>query len=119
MFYIFGFYKFKRLSGLKILKKTFEENLKKLYVRGTIIFSKEGINGTISGKKNNVQQVINILKNICKIKKLTLKIFLQVTFSLFTEVKLKLKMKLYQLELIFYHHKSQITQLIPKNGICC
>ena len=51
MFYIFGFYKFKRLSSLKRLKKTFEENLKKLHVRGTIIFSKEGINGTISGKK--------------------------------------------------------------------
>ena len=106
MFYIFGFYKFKRLSSLKRLKKTFEENLKKLHVRGTIIFSKEGINGTISGKKNNVQQLINILKSIVKLKNLILKIFLQVIFNLFTEVKLKLKKKLYQLELIFYHHKN-------------
>ena len=51
MFYIFGFYKFRRLSGLKKLKKTFQEKLIKNHVRGTIIFSKEGINGTISGKK--------------------------------------------------------------------
>ena len=51
MFYIFGFYKFKKLSGLKSLKKTFQDKLSKNHVRGTIIFSKEGINGTISGKK--------------------------------------------------------------------
>ena len=91
MFYIFGFYKFKRLSGLKILKKTFEENLKKLYVRGTIIFSKEGINGTISGKKNNVQQVINILKNICKIKKFDSENISTSNFQPFHRGKIKIK----------------------------
>ena len=68
MFHIFGFYKFKRLSGLKKLKKTFQEKLIKNYLRGTIIFSKEGINGTISGKKNNIEKVKKSLKNICKIK---------------------------------------------------
>ena len=51
MFHIFGFYKFKRLSGLKKLKKNFQKKLIKNQVRGTIIFSKEGVNGTISGKK--------------------------------------------------------------------
>ena len=68
MFHILGFYKFKRLSGLKKLKKTFEEKLIKNNIRGTIIFSKEGINGTISGKKNNIEKVKKSLKNICKIK---------------------------------------------------
>ena len=68
MFDIFGFYKFKRLSGLKKLKKTFQKKLIKNHLRGTIIFSKEGINGTISGKKNNFEIVKNCLKNICKIK---------------------------------------------------
>ena len=68
MFHIFGFYKFKRLSGLKKLKKTFQEKLIKNHIRGTIIFSKEGINGTISGKKNNIEKVKKSLKNICKIK---------------------------------------------------
>ena len=68
MFHIFGFYKFKRLSGLKKLKKTFQKKLIKNHLRGTIIFSKEGINGTISGKKNNIEKVKKSLKNICKIK---------------------------------------------------
>jgi len=68
MFHIFGFYKFKRLSGLKKLKKTFQEKLIQNGARGTIIFSKEGINGTISGRKNNIQKIKRKLKNLCKIK---------------------------------------------------
>ena len=68
MFHIFGFYKFKKLPGLKRLKKTFQEKLIKNHVRGTIIFSKEGINGSISGKKNNLQKMKRELKKICKIK---------------------------------------------------
>ena len=51
MIHILGFYKFKKLLGLKRLKKIFQKKLIKNHVRGTIIFSKEGINGTISGKK--------------------------------------------------------------------
>jgi len=69
MFHIFGFYKFQKLSNLKKLKRTFQEKLIKNDVRGTIIFSKEGINGTISGKKNNIQKMKKNLKNICKFKK--------------------------------------------------
>ena len=68
MFHIFGFYKFKKLYGLKKLKKVFQEDLLKNKIKGTIIFSKEGINGTISGKKNNIQKNKKELKNICKIK---------------------------------------------------
>ena len=47
MFYIFGFYKFKKLSGLKKLRKSFQEKLVKNCVRGTIIFSNEGIKASI------------------------------------------------------------------------
>ena len=68
MFYIFGFYKFEKISGLKRLKKIFQSKLIKSNIRGTIIFSNEGINGTISGKKNNIQKMKINLKNICKIK---------------------------------------------------
>ena len=71
MFHVFGFYKFKRLTGLKKIKKSFQEILINNRVRGTIIFSKEGINGTISGKKNNIEKVKNSLKKVCKIKFIT------------------------------------------------
>ena len=46
MFHIFGFYKFKRLSGLKRLQNTFQHKLLKNHIRGTIIFSKEDFNTT-------------------------------------------------------------------------
>ena len=68
MIHIFGFYKFKKLSGLKRLKKIFQEKLIKNHLRGTIIFSKEGINGTISGKKNNILKLKRDVKSLCKIK---------------------------------------------------
>ena len=50
MFNIFGFYKFKNLIILKI-KNRLENNLKDYEIRGTIIISSEGVNGTISDKK--------------------------------------------------------------------
>ena len=68
MFHILGFYKFKKLTKLSILKKNFYQTLKLNDVKGTIIFSSEGVNGTISGKKNNIEKVKNSLKKVCKIK---------------------------------------------------
>ena len=54
MFIILGFYKFKNLKSLKrhktILENLFSEN----DIRGTLIISKEGLNGTISGKYKNI-----------------------------------------------------------------
>ena len=55
MFDVFGFYKFKNITNLKknknILKKLFFNH----NVKGTIIISKEGINGTLSGKKKELR----------------------------------------------------------------
>ena len=68
MFQIFGFYKFKRLNNLQILKKKFQSTLLNNNIRGTIIFSKEGINGTISGKKKDILKIKRLLKKVCKIK---------------------------------------------------
>ena len=91
MFYIFGFYKFKKLSSLKKLRKAFQKKLIKNNVRGTIIFSKEGINGTISGKKNNIQKVNKELKNICKIKNFDSENSSTSSFQPFHRGKVKIK----------------------------
>ena len=50
MFKVVGFYKFIKISYLKKNQKILLETLKKKNIRGTIIISKEGVNGTISGK---------------------------------------------------------------------
>ena len=62
MFNIFGFYKFKKLNNLKKLKNRLENNLKDYEIRGTIIISPEGVNGTISDKKNNLLKFNKLLK---------------------------------------------------------
>ena len=51
MYTIFGFYKFKKIKFLKKYKSLFQKEILKKNVRGTIILSAEGINGTIAGKK--------------------------------------------------------------------
>ena len=49
MYYISGFYKFKKIHGVN--KKILCDIFSKYNIRGTIIVSDEGINGTISSNK--------------------------------------------------------------------
>ena len=64
MYQVFGFYKFKKIKSLKKLKEELLTKLLIYNIRGNIILSPEGINGTITGKKQN----INILSKIIKSK---------------------------------------------------
>ena len=62
MYTIFGFYKFKKIKSLKKYQLLFQREISKNNVRGTIILSSEGINGTIVGKKDNISKIIKVLK---------------------------------------------------------
>ena len=62
MFYILGFYKFKKMINIKNNKKNLQNYFVNNSIRGTIILSQEGINGTISGKKKKLDLVINKIK---------------------------------------------------------
>ncbi len=64
MFYISGFYKFKKIKDLRKNKKNLQNLFHKNYIRGSIIISTEGINGTISSNKKNIYLVLNKIKNI-------------------------------------------------------
>ena len=66
MFYILGFYKFKKIINIKKNKKNLQNYFVNNSIRGTIILSQEGINGTISGKKKKLDLVINKIKKIFK-----------------------------------------------------
>ena len=68
MFNVFGFYKFIKIPYLKKKKKLIGEILIKKNIRGTVIISKEGINGTISGKGPDIKTSINQLKKVLKFK---------------------------------------------------
>jgi len=51
MFTIFGFYKFQKINNLKKNRKILNNLLVDKNIYGSIIVSKEGLNGSISGKK--------------------------------------------------------------------
>ena len=72
MFEVVGFYKFVKISYLKKNQKVLLETLKKKNIRGSIIISKEGVNGTISGKVADIKFTINNLKRTLKFNEFNL-----------------------------------------------
>ena len=68
MFSIFGFYKFKKLNNLKKNKSILQLYMSKHQAKGAVIIAKEGINGTISGKKKNLIKVRKKIHTIFQIK---------------------------------------------------
>ena len=68
MYYISGFYKFKKIKNIKKNKNILQNYFIKNGIRGTIIISTEGINGTLSAKKKKLDLVINKIKTTFKFK---------------------------------------------------
>ena len=91
MIHIFGFYKFKKLSDLRGVKKVIQNIILKNQIRGTVILSKEGINGTISGNKKNIIKFKNKIKSICNIEKFDSENNSQINFHPFHKGKIKIK----------------------------
>ena len=95
MFNIQGFYKIKSIVNCNVHKEKIKTYLLSKSVKGTVILSPEGINGTIAGKKSNVNSCIKFIKDKFSIDNFDSKTRQLVSFYLFIEQKLKLKMKLF------------------------
>ena len=91
MYTIFGFYKFKKIKSLKKYQLLFQREISKNNVRGTIILSSEGINGTIAGKKDNISKIIKFLKRQLRLKDFDSKNMSQSHFQPFHKGKIKIK----------------------------
>ena len=63
MYNIQGFYKIKSIVNRSIYKEKIKAYLLSKSVKGTVILSSEGINGTIAGKKSNVNSCIKFIKD--------------------------------------------------------
>jgi len=63
MFNIQGFYKIKSIVNCNLHKEKIKTYLLSKSVKGTVILSPEGINGTIAGKKSNVNSCIKFIKD--------------------------------------------------------
>ena len=66
MFTIFGFYKFKKISSLRKYKTYLENEIFSTSVKGSIILSSEGINGTLAGQNRDIYKITKTLKKIFK-----------------------------------------------------
>ena len=115
MFYIIGFYKFKKLTGLKKLRQIFQKKIIRYNVRGTIIFSKEGINGTISGEKKYICKITKSLKSLCKIKAFDTENISMNDFQPFHKGKIKIKKEVVPLGNIVSSLKKQNNYIEPEN----
>ena len=69
MFTVFGFYKFQKINNLKKNQKILNNLLINKNINGSIIISKEGLNGSISGIDKDIKTTIIKLKKILNIKK--------------------------------------------------
>ena len=91
MFQVFGFYKFTKIKSLKknklILQKLFVEN----YIKGSLIISNEGLNGTIAGKPKNIFLVNIKIKNLVDIMEFDSENLSQSKFQPFHKPKIKIK----------------------------
>ena len=91
MFHISGFYKFKRIKNIKKNKELLNNFFTKHGIRGTIIISLEGINGTISSKKKELQLALLKIKKIFNISKFDSQNFAINKFQIFHRGKVKIK----------------------------
>ena len=91
MFTVFGFYKFQKTKNLKRYQKLFNNLLVSKNINGSIIISKEGFNGTISGTKRDIKETIIKIKNILNIKEFDSSNNSKSKFKPFHKSKVKIK----------------------------
>ncbi len=91
MYYISGFYKFKKIHGVKKNKKILSDIFSKYNIRGTIIVSDEGINGTISSNKKNLELVLNKIKKTFNFINFDSQNLSKSNFQIFHRGKVKIK----------------------------
>ena len=114
MFYIFGFYKFKKLTGLKKNKIILQDLLIKENIRGTLIISKEGLNGTISGKSKNLFNTKNKIKRLFKFFDFDNKNLSKSRFQPFHRSKVKIKKEVVPMGISISKKNKRNNHVDPK-----
>ena len=56
-------YKFVTLDDYESLRQPLQQQMESLHITGTLLLAHEGINGTIAGNRNGVDQLLNWLRN--------------------------------------------------------
>ena len=91
MFTISGFYKFKKINLLKKHKTYLENEISNTSIRGSIIISSEGINGSLAGNSKDISKILKLLKKEFKFKKFDSSNVSTSRFQPFHKAKVKVK----------------------------
>ena len=91
MFKVFGFYKFIKIKSLKKKKILLQKFLTTNDIRGTIIISQEGLNGTISSNNKNIEKTVKKIKFLFSFKKFDCDNIATSLFQPFHKPKVKIK----------------------------
>ena len=116
MFTVFGFYKFKKANFLKENKELLQREILKNKVRGTIILSSEGINGTIAGNKKNINRIITTLKKIFRFKDFNSKNTSKCDFQPFYKGRIKIKKEVVPLGLKINKKNKKLNKYISNKS---
>ena len=110
MYKIFGFYKFKKIKNIKLLKINLKNFIEEEQVRGTIIIAIEGINGTISFKPAKYKKVKNKILNLLNIRKLDNENISYYKYQAFKKGKIKIKKEVVPIGM-------KLNKIVTKNKI--
>ena len=115
MFEVLGFYKFINIRSLKKNKVLLQDFLIKKKIRGTIIIANEGLNGTISGDRKNIESTSNKLKKTFNFKEFDNINKSKSDFQPFHKPKVKIKKEVVPMSLsLNYKERNLDTHLDPK-----
>ena len=99
MFTVFGFYKFQKINDLRKNQKILNKILIDNNIYGSIIISKEGLNGSISGKNSDIKKFITKLKKIFRVKNFDSFNESKSKFNPFRKPKVKIKIEVVPMSL--------------------
>ena len=91
MFTISGFYKFKKINFLKKHKTYIENEISNTSIRGSIIISSEGINGSLAGNSKDIFKILKLLKKEFKFTEFDSSNISTSRFQPFHKAKVKIK----------------------------
>ena len=100
MFIVLGFYKFIKINNIKKNKKHITDLLISENIKGTIIISKEGLNGSIAGKPFKIKVVSAKIKKNFKFKNFDSENLSQSIFQPFHKPKVKIKKEVVPMNLL-------------------
>ncbi len=91
MITILSFYKLKKIKKLTSLKNILFRKINYLSIKGLIILSPEGINGTLAGSTNNINIIKKIIVKYLNISKFDIQNITKSKFIPFLKAKIKIK----------------------------